>query len=149
MGTATCNNPLQLLQNIRRLAEEAQEKAVEDALLVGLSDLNASESELLLQPSDSDVPSRASGAAASPDDAILRFSTSHHLRRVDGILTAAPFAPGEQDAERHRLSLPDTDADDEVHLEGDVMSEIGRQKGVHNIDMHFFSLRTVKSTGVK
>jgi hypothetical protein len=164
---------LQHLQNFRRKAKEAQDKAVADALLVGLSCVNdhstPSDQDCSLQSNDEasltrDSKDSASGtnenlvasasasasasvSSAAEHDVLLKFSPSHHLKRVDGILTEAPVTQGELVSDKYRCDLPVTDAEDEVHLEGDVMSEIGRQRGIHTIEKHFFSLRTVKSTG--
>jgi hypothetical protein len=154
------------------MAEEAQDQAVADALAAGGSaagdDSLASDKDGLLQANDAgsagiprgdaasgkhEAPVAASAAASSSssssssDDVLIRFSTSHHVNRVESILTDAPLRQTEIVADNFRLQLPVTDAGDDVHLEGHVVSEIGHQRGVHTIESHFFSLRTVKSTG--
>jgi hypothetical protein len=112
-----CEGRMAILKHHRKLVEDAQEKAVSDALSLGLSlgdDSGSSEKVALLQLDEGGLPKKAeavsalekkeiSAASASSNDALLRFSTSHHLKRVDGILIDAPMTPGELAADRYRF----------------------------------------------
>jgi hypothetical protein len=47
----------------------------------------------------------------------------------------------------YRSQIPTVADDDDVHLEGEAMAEIGHQTGSHSMRSYVFSLRTVRSTG--
>jgi hypothetical protein len=49
----------------------------------------------------------------------------------------------------YRSQLPNTADDDDVHMESVISAEVGHQQGAHSIHEYFFSLRTVRSTGVQ
>ena len=86
-------------------------------------------------------------AISTSESNLICFIGPDNMRRTTNGSGNEPLMLGDHASASHRNCMPALSSDDRVHAEGDFMAAFGHTKGLGSMQMHFFCLRTVNSTG--